>query len=495
MASLGTKTAPISGPQSFSLFPDTASEKDASSGANVFRVRKLLFIATDLLGTWGGAFLTIAIRFQRGLLHGAAGTATIAGHVGVVVLYSVLIVLFGHTQRLYSAYQTASVRKEMLAIIKAIAMASVLLTCCLFVSSVKSTSRLVVASTALSAACTMVGWRYVRRQSLRRAPADGLNCHNALVVGTDRLAHAVRDHLTLQRQLGFVVVGLLTAHEGSGGEAALGSVRDLRALCRTHFVDEIIICSHERDIVKRVIAEARHCGVGVRLVPDMYDGIALGAQLDYLGELPTLAVIHRRIPSVELKLKRALDIVGSATALVLLGPLLLLLALIVKLDSHGPVFYISQRVGKKGRIFSCCKFRTMVQHADDLKAELQHLNERDGILFKIKNDPRVTRCGRFMRRYSLDELPQLWNVLKGDMSLVGPRPPLASEVQQYQLEYRRRLEVAPGITGLWQVEARLSPSFDRYISLDLRYVENWSFGLDLRILLRTVAAIFAGTGT
>jgi lipopolysaccharide/colanic/teichoic acid biosynthesis glycosyltransferase len=196
-----------------------------------------------------------------------------------------------------------------------------------------------------------------------------------------------------------------------------------------------------------------------------------------------------------MKVKRTLDVLASGLALPLLSPVLLLLAAVVKLDSAGPIFYVSQRVGQKGRIFSCYKFRTMVADADDHRSKLEHLNERDSILFKINNDPRITRSGRFMRKYSLDEFAQLWNVLKGNMSLVGPRPPLASEVKQYQLEYLRRLAVSPGITGLWQVEARKSPSFDSYISLDLRYVEQWSLALDLQILLRTIAVVFAGTGS
>jgi lipopolysaccharide/colanic/teichoic acid biosynthesis glycosyltransferase len=137
----------------------------------------------------------------------------------------------------------------------------------------------------------------------------------------------------------------------------------------------------------------------------------------------------------------------------------------------------------------------MVPNADALKAHLEHLNEREGILFKITNDPRITRAGQFMRKHSLDELPQLWNVFRGEMSLVGPRPPLASEVKNYQLDYLRRLDVAPGITGLWQVEARNDPSFDQYISLDLNYVENWSLSLDFNILLRTVAVVLSGTGS
>jgi lipopolysaccharide/colanic/teichoic acid biosynthesis glycosyltransferase len=167
----------------------------------------------------------------------------------------------------------------------------------------------------------------------------------------------------------------------------------------------------------------------------------------------------------------------------------------VKLDSPGPILYRSKRVGRKGRTFQCKKFRTMVAGAEMLQEDLIHRNERDGVLFKIRNDPRVTRAGAWLRKYSLDELPQIFNVLAGDMSLVGPRPPLATEVEKYDLSHLRRLDVLPGMTGLWQVEARQDPSFDHYISLDTAYVENWSVWMDLRIMARTVGVVFSGTGT
>jgi len=181
--------------------------------------------------------------------------------------------------------------------------------------------------------------------------------------------------------------------------------------------------------------------------------------------------------------------------LVLLAPLLLLIAIAVKLDSRGPVFYRSERIGKKGHVFSCLKFRTMVRDAEKRRSEVMHLNEREGVLFKISNDPRITRLGHYLRKYSLDELPQFLNVLSGDMSVVGPRPPIASEVQEYKLSHLRRLDVTPGITGLWQVQGRKDPSFDSYISLDVTYIENWSIWLDLKIIVRTVAVVFAGTGS
>ncbi len=192
--------------------------------------------------------------------------------------------------------------------------------------------------------------------------------------------------------------------------------------------------------------------------------------------------------------KRGFDVVFSLLALVFIFPVLLLLALLVKLDSEGPVLYVSERIGRNGERFRFLKFRTMVKDADTLRGALLHLNERDGNLFKMSNDPRVTRLGRFMRRYSLDELPQFFSVLTGQMSLVGPRPCLISEYARYTKEQRRRVEVVPGITGLWQVEARTDPSAATYFRLDSYYVENWNLWLDAKILLKTGAVVLAGTG-
>jgi lipopolysaccharide/colanic/teichoic acid biosynthesis glycosyltransferase len=189
-----------------------------------------------------------------------------------------------------------------------------------------------------------------------------------------------------------------------------------------------------------------------------------------------------------------MDLVLSSIALALLSPLMLVIALAVKLDSPGPVIYRSFRAGKKGRSFICYKFRTMVAGSDALKESLGRLNERCGPFFKIADDPRVTPFGRFLRKYSLDELPQLWNVLKGDMSLVGPRPHPVEDCAQYSSEDRRRLGVTPGVTGLWQVMARANPSFEVCMMLDLVYIEKWSLLLDCRILLKTIPAVLAGEG-
>jgi lipopolysaccharide/colanic/teichoic acid biosynthesis glycosyltransferase len=192
--------------------------------------------------------------------------------------------------------------------------------------------------------------------------------------------------------------------------------------------------------------------------------------------------------------KRGFDISFSMLALVFICPVLLLIAIIVKLDSEGPVLYVSERIGRNGRRFRFLKFRTMVKDADSLRGALLHLNERRGNLFKMSNDPRVTRMGRILRRYSLDELPQFFSVLTGQMSVVGPRPCLTSEYARYTKEQRRRVEAVPGITGLWQVMARKNPSAEAYFALDTYYVENWSLWLDVKILMKTIAVVFSGTG-
>jgi len=189
-----------------------------------------------------------------------------------------------------------------------------------------------------------------------------------------------------------------------------------------------------------------------------------------------------------------MDVLLSSLASLFLWPLIVVIGVAVKLDSPGPVIYRSLRVGKCGREFDCYKFRTMVAGSDALKESLNRLNQRRGPFFKIADDPRVTRFGRFLRKYSLDELPQLWNVLKGDMSLVGPRPLPVEDCAQYAPGHRRRLDVIPGVTGLWQVMARANPSFEICMMLDLAYIQKWSLLLDCRILLKTIPAVLSGEG-
>jgi exopolysaccharide biosynthesis polyprenyl glycosylphosphotransferase len=236
-------------------------------------------------------------------------------------------------------------------------------------------------------------------------------------------------------------------------------------------------------------------GIDLAIVPVLVGVAAERILVDTVDGLP---LMHIRAPILSgpvRAIKEAVERVIAAAALLLLSPLMLALAVTVRLTSTGPAFFRQVRVGLNGAEFVCLKFRTMVADAERLRDQLEHLNEKsDGVLFKIRRDPRITKVGRILRKCSLDELPQLINVLRGEMSLVGPRPPLPEEVAQYTDEVRHRLAVKPGITGLWQVSGRSMLSWDESVRLDLSYVENWSPQLDAKILLRTTSAVVRGTG-
>ncbi|MDY3049478.1 MAG: sugar transferase [Rothia sp. (in: high G+C Gram-positive bacteria)] len=233
--------------------------------------------------------------------------------------------------------------------------------------------------------------------------------------------------------------------------------------------------------------------VALIMAPAMTDIAGPRIHTQPLNGVPLIHVHTPRIEGAQAIIKRAIDVVASGLGLILLAPLLVPVALLVKKDG-GPIFFLQERVGFRGAPFNMIKFRSMVTNAEELKKELMDQNEGNGILFKMADDPRITKIGKFIRKYSIDELPQLWNVFVGDMSLVGPRPPLPSEVEQYEEDAYRRLLVKPGITGLWQVSGRSNLSWEESIRLDLYYVENWSVTSDIMILLRTVRAVFAKDG-
>jgi exopolysaccharide biosynthesis polyprenyl glycosylphosphotransferase len=261
-------------------------------------------------------------------------------------------------------------------------------------------------------------------------------------------------------------------------------------------VDEVIITlpwTYHRRILS-LLRECERRNVAARIVPDLFQLSLRQVAVSDLGGVPLIGVQEIAFSRTALLVKRAMDVI-LALLMILLGlPVIVLIALAIKLDSPGPILFRQDRVGKNGRPFRIYKFRSMRVGAEEEQEDLLAMNEADGPLFKIRNDPRLTRVGRFLRRTSLDELPQLINVLQGQMSLVGPRPAIAYEVEQYQPWHRQRLSVHPGMTGLWQVSGRSELTFDEGVLLDIYYIEHWSPWLDLTILLRTVPKVFIGDG-
>jgi exopolysaccharide biosynthesis polyprenyl glycosylphosphotransferase len=468
-------------------------------------VTSLVFASLDMLTVVVASVVALRLRMvaPAGHAHGSLLPLILAQTNKEFVLYvlwfGLTLVLVTRASGLYGPIQNRSGLHEQRMTVQASLVAGLLLCGALYLFQGEIVSRVVVLLiVAITAALLCVRRAVWRRMEYNRYRA-GLETRNVLIVGAGRVAHALRNHLESLRHLGFRFKGFvaLTEREAESGDAdVIGDVRNCLSLARALFVDEIFFSvPADKKLVIGLVEEARAVGIDVRVVPDLYDGLAWNAPVEYIGQFPTIPLHRRDFPIGSFLLKRMLDITLASLALAVLSPILLTIALAVRLDYDGPIFYKAARIGRKGRTFHCFKFRSMVVNADHLKASLEHMNEREGVLFKIVDDPRITKVGKFLRKYSLDELPQFFNVVRGDMSLVGPRPPIASEVEQYELAHLRRLDVLPGITGLWQVEARQDPSFDSYISLDTAYVENWSFWLDLKILARTVGVVFSGTGS
>jgi exopolysaccharide biosynthesis polyprenyl glycosylphosphotransferase len=270
----------------------------------------------------------------------------------------------------------------------------------------------------------------------------------------------------------------------------------LPELLHNHVVDEVLFAAGREDLFKLepLMHQCEQEGVHMRILLDFLPTGFSHVFVDHLAQVPLLTFSSTPQNDFALLLKRALDVALSALVLVVLSPLFLVMALLIILTSRGPVFYRQTRCGLGGRRFTLLKFRSMVSNADQLLHHLEELNEVDGPVFKMRNDPRCTVIGRWMRMLSLDELPQLWNVLRGDMSLVGPRPPLPAEVEQYESWQRRRLRMRPGLTCLWVLEGRSRLQFDRWVKLDLLYIDNWSVWLDFKILLRTIPTVLSSRG-
>ncbi len=413
--------------------------------------------------------------------------------VAYIGWFAVCLIFVTRSHGMYGPIQNRSGLHEIRMTVQATLTAGLLLCGALYLTHNVAVSRIVVALMVVITGFLLCLRRILWRRIVYRRYLEGIETRNVMIVGAGRVGHALRNHLESHQHLGFRFKGFvaLTAREAEIGDSdVVGDVQNCLAVARSLFVDEIFFSvPAEKKLVIGLVEEAREAGIDVRVVPDLYDGLAWNAPVEYIGQFPTIPLHRREFAIGAVLLKRTLDMVLSA-----LSPVMLAVAVAIRMGSSGPIFYRAHRIGRKGRRFVCFKFRTMVEDADKMREELEHMNERKSVLFKIVNDPRVTKVGRLMRKYSIDELPQFYNVLRGDMSLVGPRPPIASEVEQYDLSHLRRLDVLPGITGLWQVEARQDPSFDSYISLDTAYVENWSLWLDLKILARTVGVVLSGTG-
>ena len=323
----------------------------------------------------------------------------------------------------------------------------------------------------------------------------------AIVLGTGERARRLAEEV--DRAGRFRVHGFLDDDPAARdserlGPRYLGGFGEFAGILREQPVERVLFALPRRQLADEatanLVSTCQLLGIDVGFPSDLFESGEGRAALDRLGSIPALRVGRHRPPGWKLLLKRSLDVAGALAALLLTAPAWLLAALAIKLDSPGPVFFVQTRTGRHGRTFRCIKFRTMVTGAEDEQAALLRQNEQSGPVFKIRNDPRITRVGRVLRRYSIDELPQLLNVLAGQMSLVGPRPPLPAEVAQYEIDHRARLSMRPGITCTWQISGRSEIAFADWVKLDVDYIDRWSLRLDLKILLLTIPAVLSARG-
>jgi exopolysaccharide biosynthesis polyprenyl glycosylphosphotransferase len=405
----------------------------------------------------------------------------------------------------YETNRLKSLRTQILDVIKAYSVSAFVLTVIATVFAFKRIHKELILSFWIASCSLGMLSRVFLRWALMLVRSSGYNYRHLLILGYNEQALRMTQRIDATPVLGYKIIGIIseqpveiaTTQDSGESQRIIGHIKDLKGILEKGPVDEIMIClpllSHF-DTVSAVVRLAQELGVVVRLFPDTETTKILARCNIEQFEGHCVVTFFREQLLLQLFGKRMMDLLVSLVLLVLLSPLLLVVALGIKLTSPGPILFVQPRVGMNKRSFKLYKFRSMYMDAEKRRKELAHLNEMDGPVFKIKNDPRVTPLGRFIRKMSIDELPQLVNVVTGHMSLVGPRPPLLDEVDRYDWLYRKRLSIKPGITCLWQISGRNEVTFRQWMEMDQFYVDNWSLWLDIKILAKTVPAVLFRRG-
>jgi exopolysaccharide biosynthesis polyprenyl glycosylphosphotransferase len=408
-----------------------------------------------------------------------------------------VVVLWYHG--LYRLRARWRLRTEAMDIARATVTVAALTLSILFVFKQEDVSRIFLVALFTAEPLVLLAGRGLLRFGFAELRRRGHNARYMLVIGTGKLAQDFADLVESRAGLGLNVIG----HLSVPGEAQsvvtrpiLGGLEGIEKVLHTRIVDEVAAClaPESASLLEPIASLAADEGKTVRIPVDPSDGSIRNAREEEFEGLVVRSLVHDGHREAGLVIKRLIDIAGAVVGLVILSPIMLIAAVLIRLRDGSPVIFRQTRVGLHGRPFTILKFRTMAQDAEERLHEVAHLNELQGAAFKASNDPRMSSLGRRLRQLSIDELPQLWNVLKGEMSLVGPRPPLPSEVIEYDIWHRRRLSMKPGITGLWQVESRHEANFDRWVELDLSYIDRWTLWLDLSILLRTMPNVMMARG-
>lgn len=423
-------------------------------------------------------------------------------HVAVFPFIFSIFLLLSPYFAIYRSLRSSSIYFYFLAIFKIIAVTICFTLVVLFFLNIQYVSRLVILVFSILAVINLAGIRWMFLAAFRKALKIGAHHLKVLVIGSGQRAAFLTKALKQKAEWGIDVVGYLDVDYRLVGNdlhesKVIGTVADIGRILKESVIDEVIVAI-PRTLLADVDSIALACeeeGVKFRFMADIFDLSAARISLASIVGVPLLTLEPVAQDESQLLIKRIIDLSLTILALPFLVPFFFIIALVIKLDDGGPVFFIQERVGLKKRLFPMFKFRTMVVDAEEMLREIEHLNEAKGPNFKIAEDPRVTRVGKFLRKTSLDELPQLINVLRGEMSLVGPRPMSIRDVDLFTKGIqRKRFSVKPGITCIWQISGRSNLSFNKWLELDLQYIDTWSLGLDLIILLKTIPVVLLRKG-
>jgi exopolysaccharide biosynthesis polyprenyl glycosylphosphotransferase len=467
------------------------------------RLAQWTLIVSDLLLINAAFALSYVLRYELQLFRNVdpVNFVPYRSYLGLQLGYTLVLFVTLTVEGAWRPRRGASWLDEVYTIANGTTTAMVVVLVLIFGIRPLAFSRLLLLYVSVLTVAFLGAGRLVKRSIETYRRRRGIGVDRTLIVGSGEVARTVMRTLVARPDLGYHLVGFVDPSPGESEEAIgrfrrLGNLHNLVATLKEHQVHEVIITvpSNHHFRIQQIIRSCQQAGVRARIVPDFFQLSLQQVDVDNLGGIPLVGVRDTRLGRGPRMIKRGIDILGGAIGLALFSPLIGAVALAIRVDSKGPAFFRQERLGEKECPFEVIKFRSMRVGAEAEQENLLALNEADGPLFKIRDDPRLTRVGRWIRRTSLDELPQFVNVLRGEMSLVGPRPPLASEVAKYQGWQRKRLSVKPGITGLWQVSGRSDLAFDEMCLLDIYYVENWSLWLDVRIILRTIPQFFLGKG-
>lgn len=400
---------------------------------------------------------------------------------------------------LYRSRRLAQWYDELLDVFRAVSFSAVALTAVAVLARWDAIDRTALAGYWLTAFEFLFVLRLARRVVLRHFRRRGLNQRFVLIAGVGPRGQQMADMFEQHQELGYKLLGFVDdVSQPHLRDQLLGSLDEIDRILATRVVDEIIITlpvkSYYQQIAK-IVSLAEDQGIMVRMHSDLFDRRLARSVAEQFDGVPVLTLYMSPRTDWKMNIKRGIDVLGAATMLILLAPVLAVIALLVRLTSRGPAIFAQDRVGFNKRRFRMYKFRTMVIDAEQRMAEIEHLNEAAGPVFKIKKDPRLTPIGKFLRKTSLDELPQFYNVLRGDLSLVGPRPLSVRDFERFdEFWFNRRFSVRPGITCIWQVSGRSNTTFEQWIQQDLDYIDNWSLALDFKILWKTIPAVLRGDG-